>query len=166
MSIVYAGIGSRSTPIEILKLMAKIGHKLALEGATLRSGAADGADMAFEHGCNQAHGKKEIYAPWFGYQSRTDTTIVRSAQAEEIAKFYHPNWNACSKGVKKLHIRCVYQILGKDLDKPADFVICWTPNGFISGGTGQAIRIAIGNKVPVYNLGSKRVLEKVLSKYS
>lgn len=46
----YAGIGSRQTPDDILELMHRIGSTLAINGFTLRSGGAVGADTAFEQG--------------------------------------------------------------------------------------------------------------------
>ena len=44
----YTGIGSRETPKDIMQLMSKLAYKLASEGYILRSGAAQGADTAFE----------------------------------------------------------------------------------------------------------------------
>lgn len=51
----YTGIGSRETPQEIQNLMFKIAQKLDSK-YILRSGGADGADLAFEKGSS----KKEI----------------------------------------------------------------------------------------------------------
>ena len=48
----YAGIGSRETPGLMLGAFARIGEFLAKKGYTLRSGGADGADTAFEVGCD------------------------------------------------------------------------------------------------------------------
>ncbi len=56
--LLYAGVGSRLTPMPILGLMRKLGFRLAELGYTLRSGAADGADAAFEAGCDEAGGSK------------------------------------------------------------------------------------------------------------
>ena len=39
----YAGVGSRSTPVEILQWMESIGRAMAEAGMVLRSGAAAGA---------------------------------------------------------------------------------------------------------------------------
>ena len=63
-------------------------------------------------------------------------------------------------GAQKLHGRNVYQVLGRNLDKPSRFLVCWTPDGVVSGeyctratgGTGMAIRIACAENVPVLNL--------------
>ena len=55
----YAGIGSRSTPSSILSIMTILGKTLAQNGYILRSGGAEGADKAFEIGCNEVSGMKE-----------------------------------------------------------------------------------------------------------
>ena len=47
----YAGVGSRSTPMHIQKLFEEIAATLAQNGYVLRSGGAEGADVAFERGC-------------------------------------------------------------------------------------------------------------------
>jgi len=57
---VYTGIGSRKTPDDILDLMTRIAVAMDAWGWTLRSGAADGADEAFDH----CVGRAEIYLPW------------------------------------------------------------------------------------------------------
>lgn len=50
--------------------------------------------------------------------------------------------------------RNTYQILELDLQTPVEFVCCWTRNGEIDGGTGQALRIAIDMGIPIFNFGS------------
>lgn len=52
--------------------------------------------------------------------------------------------------------RNTYQILGHDGVDPSDAVLCWTPHGSGSGGTGQAIRIARHVGIPVVDLGETR----------
>lgn len=59
MMKIYAGIGSRKTPKKILEQMRNISSFLAKEGYTLRSGGADGADSAFEDGCDLVLGEKK-----------------------------------------------------------------------------------------------------------
>ena len=55
----YIGIGSRETPTEICKIFETVAEFLAKKGYILRSGHADGTDIAFEIGCDQANGAKE-----------------------------------------------------------------------------------------------------------
>ena len=52
----YSGIGSRETPDNVLVVMEKLGAAFAKKGFVLRSGGADGADSAFERGCDSANG--------------------------------------------------------------------------------------------------------------
>lgn len=141
----YTGVGSRKTPQEILQQMTAIAFDLALKGYALRSGGAVGADKAFEKGANL----KEIYYA-------KDAT----KEAEEIAAYFHPVWDRLSLFAKKLHARNAFQVLGRDLKTPSDFLICWTPDGATThkersratGGTGTAISIADYFGVKVYNL--------------
>lgn len=65
----YAGIGSRDTPEDILRLMAVVAAKREDDGFILRSGGADGADTAFESGVVSSD-MKEIYLPWKGFNGR------------------------------------------------------------------------------------------------
>lgn len=153
--MIYTGIGSRKTPIDIIFKMIQYGKTLAQKKYILRSGGAEGADSAFEQGCISVFGSKEIYLPWpyFNHRNGSDYLVCNNDQATEIAAKFHPAWLKLSEGAKKLHTRNVYQILGKDLNKPSNFVICWTPNGKMIGGTAQALRIAEAYNIPIFNLG-------------
>lgn len=154
---IYTGIGSRETPDSILRAMTSIADLLATHGYTLRSGGADGADTAFEQGCDDARGAKEIYLPWDGFNGRKADGLMTFAgvtpEALDLAAQFHPNWERCSDGAQKLHARNGYQMLGRTLKEPSDFVICWTRGGYGQGGTGQAIRLARAYAVPVFDLG-------------
>jgi len=144
----YAGIGSRRTPFDTLLFMERLGQTLALQGHILRSGGASGADTAFERGCDNAGGAKEIFLPWPGFNGRkTSCRIPDNAFA--MAREFHPAWDRCSQAAQKLHARNCQQILGAKLDDPSDFVVCWSPG---SGGTEQALRIARAKNIPVFNL--------------
>ena len=48
--------------------------------------------------------------------------------------------------------RNTFQVLGKNLVNPSKFILCWTPNGKITGGTGQALRIAEHFEIPIINM--------------
>jgi hypothetical protein len=71
MTIYFAGIGSRETPIDVLDIMQKLSIVFAKKGWILRSGHAPGADQAFEKGCDKVNGPKEIYIPWKGFEGST-----------------------------------------------------------------------------------------------
>jgi hypothetical protein len=144
----YAGIGSRETPADILGVMTDIARTLAEQDYTLRSGAAQGADSAFEAGAT----KKEIWLPWLGFNGHT-SRLLPSPEAFEVAREFHPAWDRCSRGARALHARNIHQILGPDLNDPVGMVVCWTRNGGRSGGTGQALRLATAYSIPIHDLG-------------
>lgn len=167
----YAGIGSRRTPANICELMQQLGEKLAVKGAVLRSGGAEEADLAFERGCIGVGGRKEIYLT-NEYVTSAGGTLYSGkqwSQAYVIAAKHHPSWSHLKPYSKKLHARNCFQVLGISLQSPADFVLCWTPDGAKTkeetsretGGTGQAIRLASSHGIKVYNLANKDDLELV-----
>lgn len=154
----YAGIGSRTTPFDIYDQMVLLAHNLETLGYCLRSGGAEGADTAFASGCDE----KEIFLPWQRYNNHPSPLFNIPAEAFTIAEeLYHKNrWSSVSDGVKRLMARNVQQILGRNLDQPANFVVCWTRDGCESaatrhrrtGGTGQAIAVATKFDIPVVNM--------------
>lgn len=154
----YTGVGSRETPADILNFMGSVAAALAERGLILRSGGATGADEAFELGC--AGKPSQIFVPWRGFTRRLtigSTLYVISElpcyeQARILAREHHPNWARCTEGARLLHSRNVTQVLGPTLNEPSAFLLCWTKSGGAVGGTGQAIRVAEANDVPVYNL--------------
>lgn len=154
MTKIYAGIGSRETPQEVLSLMTDLAQQLHERGWKLRSGGAKGADTAFADGT----WNREIHLPWNGYNglnmARDHTLIVPefNEHVAEIAERYHPAWYRLSDTVRKFMMRNVTIILGEHLTQRADMVCCWTPNGAAGGGTGHGIRVAKGFNIPVFDL--------------
>jgi len=159
----YTGIGSRKTPKHILDVMVDIARELEQRLYCLRSGGAEGADMAFESGVRSEYWK-EIYLPWPGFNGHDSTLHTPEPLAFDIAARFHPAWGALSPAMRKLMARNVHQVLGVKLsiNSPSKFVVCWTPDGAetmqrtsrATGGTGQAIRIASANTIPVFNLAN------------
>lgn len=179
----YAGIGSRETPKEICDLMSKIAIKLYTKyGFILRTGGADGADMAFINGVNTLEKEDnkffEIYLPWNKFNDFYtnldkeciviyDQKIIKDAQ--KLVQKFHPDYKVLTQGGMKLMERNGYQLLGGNLNTPSSFVICWTkdsadgnaiPTSISTGGTGQAIRLANFYKIPVINLKNSDKLKK------
>lgn len=167
----YAGIGSRTTPPEIIDLMRRAAGRLSTRGYVLRSGGAGGADMAFESGASQA----EIFLPWPGFNSHPpasgtiDTFSDVSDAAIAVAAAVHPAFSKLTDPVRKLMGRNSCQVLGQDLRSPVDFVVCWAPDGAESerersqatGGTGQAIALASRWNIPVFNLAKPDALSRM-----
>ena len=170
----YAGVGSRATPAGILSLMRNIARELAKKGWTLRSGAADGADSAFETGANEVQGFKEIFLPYKGFRGSSSTLHQPpSAEAENMAAAVHPYFHrmAPDSFARKAHARNMHQIFGKNLATPVAFALCWTPDGAesvcdsksidITGGTRSAIVAAANAHIPVFNLARSDGLHRL-----
>lgn len=156
--LIYAGIGSRNTPIDMLNYFTKIGRYFASKEWILRSGGADGCDLAFENGCNELNGQKEIYLPWNGFNNSTSKLVVNNNEAFEIAKKFHPRWEYLSQGAQRLQARNSHQVLGLDLKTPADFIMCYTKDGKGVGVTGQALRIAKHYDIPIFDFGNFKII--------
>lgn len=161
----YAGIGSRETPKTICKMMELIAFGLGRQGFTCRTGGADGADLAFLKGAKEAFFRRgtarpELFLPWPGFNGNHSSFSVPPTEAHAIARKYHPGYDRLPQSVQKLMARNAQQIQGRDLQSNSRFVICWTPDGCISGetrgkttgGTGQAISHAADLGIPVFNL--------------
>lgn len=169
----YTGVGSRSTPPQILKVMTRFAQIMADKDIWLHSGGAEGADQAFEAGASY---KKWIFIPWDGFNGYGDTALKLGVVADSqemtmIAMRSHPHWMRLSAGARKLHTRNVAQILGLDMKGKPELLICWTPDGCIgkasrtveSGGTATAIIIAEEHNVPILNLRRKDHLVRVIN---
>lgn len=158
----YTGIGSRSTPVDVLTQMTRIASNLELSGFILRSGGADGADSAFEAGVKDPQHKK-IFLPWREFNGNKSLDYGVNHDALTMARHYHPAWHRCSPAAQKFHARNCYQVLGRDLNTPSKFVMCWTPGARITGGTGQALRIAMDFNIPIINMAADE-WEKIFDK--
>jgi hypothetical protein len=158
----YAGIGSRETPAAVCRAMARVAGRLARADFELRSGHAEGADIAFEYGVPPAWTQHSlIFLPWSGFNAhlpdvgpvRGREIVVRSSfKADQLVRDYHPHPERLTQGAFALHRRNGYQVLGEFLTAPADFIVCWRDPRKARSGTDQALRIAEAFGVPVYNL--------------
>ena len=85
----------------------------------------------------------------------------------QLAASFHPAWAQLTRAVRALHARNGHQVLGADLESPARFVLCWTPDGSLDGhgrrvgGTGQALHIAHHHGIPVFNLARPEHLQRL-----
>jgi hypothetical protein len=165
----YTGVGSREVPPEMSVILADYAEALARAGYTLRSGGAGGCDTDFEVGADRGAGSKEIYLPWRGFNNSNSTLFGVTAAAMKIASTVHPAWDRLREAPQKLHGRNVYQVLGRSLSEPSDFLICWTKDGLElekdrtkdSGGTATAVVQALRHNVPVFNLGKRGSLTRL-----
>ena len=155
--LLWAGIGARKTPAHILDQMTILARRMDEAGWHLSSGGADGADRSFAAGAST--GQRTVWLPWSGYNglSGPDCRVPTSQQLQQclaIAERHHPAWHKCGQGVRKLHARNVNILLGPDLNRPVNAVVCWTERGQAAGGTGMGLRIAAEHDIPVFNLAS------------
>jgi len=130
-------------------MMTVLSSKLEENDYILRSGHAQGADTFFEAGViHDEH--KEIF-----------TAKDATPQAIMTASEYHKYWDRCDEYTRKLHGRNVMIILGRKFNEPVKFVICYTPDGKFSGGTGLGMQIAETHGIPIFNLFYKSVRERL-----
>ena len=147
----FAGIGSRQTPSNILPMMAAISKHCMEKRFYLRSGGAKGADTAFEEGVPKGD-PKEIFT---AYEATNDAINY-------VRKYYNAqSFEGKPRYVQRLLGRNAMIILGKNLDTPSKFVVCWTPGAKPVGGTGLGLKIAEEHKISVYNLADLKVYTKM-----
>ncbi len=163
----YAGIGSRKTPKDAIKLIRLIAARLEKEGWILRSGGANGADSAFEEGV-QDPSNMEIFLPssFFNGKSANRQGFINAlkspaySEADKTVDKYHPCPEKLSEFPRKLMARNAMQVMGFNMDSPVKMVIAWTRGGKTIGGTGQALRMAFAKRIPILNLGDPVVLQR------
>lgn len=185
----YTAVGSRETPGEFISPMASLSRRLRENGWVFRSGKADGADAIFQMGaqlCMLAdfEGKYgEVYKAWpkfntndnpfepfkteSGYSLQPWWDIVVTEKnildkAEALASTIHPAWDRLSRGAKALHTRNMFQVLGRDLATPSEFLVCYAPvdkHGVPKGGTRSAYVLAQQNNIPCFNFATQSKME-------
>lgn len=156
----YSGIGSRSTPPEIIEQMKDIAILAFENDYCLNSGGADRADLAFETAVDEVNGCMNIFLPWPNFNNNHSNFKRPKPEAYTIAAEIHPAWQFLKPQGQALIARNMHQIHGWNLKSPVDFVCCWTQDGLEShenysvrsGGTGAAIALASLNDIPVFNL--------------
>jgi len=173
MSKLYAGIGSRETPPDVLELMTALAKTLREEGWTLRSGHAMGADWAFEQGAEK---DSLIYLPWkdFGtkpYKNDPGRPIlghpICDDDAAEEGYAYLVRLGIRNPdnrdSMRRLHGRNVAQVMGLPGEKLSSMVVCWCPIelGIPTGGTATAIKLAEHHKIPVFNLIDPAIRKRI-----
>lgn len=174
----YTGVGSRETPLYIMYMMSQLAQIFEKKGYILRSGCATGADAAFEDCLLNPQITTEIYVPNNAFARKMGTihknyyiipteingtsfdSKYREAMRILMDNNIHKAWKNCAPYVLDLHNRNIFQSLGKDLQTPSKFLICYTNNQekkyedttINTGGTATAINGASINNIPVFNL--------------
>jgi hypothetical protein len=158
--------------------MMEIGYRMAALGWCGRSGGADGADMAFETGYQQyvyeydlIQAGFECYLPWNIFNSLSEDSIhivtpnlPNYTQAIDIVSHIHPAWDRLTQGARSLHTRNVYQILGRELNKPSQFCFLYAEpksKTQVKGGTNTAFQLARRHNVETFNLYYIEDIERV-----
>ncbi len=158
----YAGVGSRETPNEVLALMQTVAGWLDARDWTLQSGHATGADWAFE--CGQTSQQARIFLPWkdfgckpyksdpgrpvLGHAIVTPRAELLSAYEELVRLGIRDNNTNVSEAVRLLHGRNWLQVLGTQLV----VAYCKEEYGVPQGGTATAVKLAHHWQIPVFNL--------------
>jgi hypothetical protein len=164
--LTYAGIGARATPVDLIKKLSYIAKRLEHQWFHLLTGGADGADTAFLAGTQFF----TVFMPSHYFKQRISNRVEfidcsglpNWNEAIQLAHEHHYNSKLLNEFSLKLVARNAYCILGLDLKTPVDFVLCWTPNAKLVGGTAQALKIANAYSIPVFNLADVTVFTDVL----
>lgn len=177
-----AFIGSRETPLHVCTQVTQLCCALAtsperrylipcshirhiphtIEFVGLSGGAA-GFDEAAENGFKLAGAQDRFkcFLPEKNYRGNGSALYGVSDRAIEICRQYHPAPDRLRGLTLKLLARDSYHVLDETLDNPVDAIVCWTPDGEASGGTGQALRIAADySQIRIFNLQKPKALEK------
>lgn len=172
MTNYFTMIGSRDTPEHKRYELRDLAKAYSEAGWIGRSGGAWGADTCLEEGAPDS--PKEIYLPWDNFNGRKHDKNTffalnyssRKGEAEWIAMCTHPAWERCSLAARQLHSRNVFQILGKDLETPSRCVICYAQpvgkKGYVKGGTATAVKLAIDEGIPVFNLWNDNAFDEAM----
>jgi hypothetical protein len=160
-----ACIGSRTLTGYQLNICEKIGTWLALQGYTISTGNAEGADQAFAAGANRVDPTRvHLCLPWLSYEAEkivTGNNIAYPPYPDWMwkeAQKHHPVWNRLSKGAKLLQVRNICIVHG------VAQVVAWPSSKIGGGGTGQGMRYARAISIPVIDLSKEEDLERVATK--
>ena len=185
----YSIVGSRETPDEMLTRLRTSAKILCDLGYRGRSGLAPGVDLAGYEGAqlsdrfeevgfdnflpNKWLFKKPEFGGWVPDPSKNIydvQTFSNYEQATQIAYDARGGFHGLGRGGIELHCRNPYQVLGKDLDKPSRFVLCYAiPIGAktledktrVKGGTNTAVQVAHLYNVPIINLWWSQNVERI-----
>lgn len=158
------GIGTREPPKPALKWVSDHAGQFSKYGYVLRSGHADGMDLAFERAWNCFNGRQEIFVPdlTFNNAHRSDNLIAITDEEMEFAWNILEDTGVClwrhnlKPFVQRLLARNVLQVLGRDFSSPSDCVVyyCKLKDNKPTGGTAYAVNLATALSIPSYHIGT------------
>ena len=134
----YTAICNGKIPPDTYSVMRDIGHLLGKRGITLRNGVA----APFEEGRARADGPNET-----DFKIPIEPPDIAYNVAKWVAR---EEWKLCNDKTKRICAIKSLQILGPNLGKHVDLVVCWLPNG--SQEDNIVTSIAEMHQVPIFNL--------------
>lgn len=165
---IITGIGSRRAPETILTHMKTIGIWCLNNDIELRSGHCKGPDWFFEQGAQEYC---TAYLPWVGYNSYLKSRATLKCinyfahlqlMRRKLIFDNHANPYALNDVSYTFMSRNCHQVLGDNLDHPSNALVCYTPDGKHSGGTGFAMNLAYAFGIPIINMYKYDTSDKVI----
>lgn len=104
---------------------------------------------------NEVSDRAYVIAAW----DCTKLPRRRVKSARESVETFHPASGPLKTGARLLHARNWHICFPNPEPfetKSVSFILCWTPGGRVTGGTGQALRIAAAHGIEVINFGSPK----------
>lgn len=156
----YAMIGTREMSEKMYDRFVKVARFLVKRGHHIHTGGATGADEAAMVGAASVDvSKLHVFLPWADYNSDLIPEGANTYLYDEktcpnwfaSVDRYHPKPASLTRGPRALHARNYGIVM---FPEPVDAVIAvpGSLNPEKWGGTGQGMRIAIGENVPLYNV--------------
>lgn len=163
MTKIVAGIGTRHPPTddadlnETMRVFCYFAVKM---GWHLRSGAAIGMDSWFERLWDNNKeifiAKERISGKRHGYDGANFIEGPQEVAAFNIMKHIHPKGSKLKGIAKAMHTRNIFQILGEDLNTPADLIVYYAKfddeGAEITGGTRTAVVLGKQRGINEFNL--------------
>jgi hypothetical protein len=158
---VYAMIGSREATQQQQDRMYNIARRLVKYGHEVSTGGASNIDEAAMNGAASIDPSKlHVFLPWQGYTDKVGAPIPNGANTYMFSEATCPNWNA---SVDKYHPNPVGLTRGPRALHARNFGILMYPEPVAAciavpktltnlGGTGQGMRIAVGEGITLYNM--------------
>jgi hypothetical protein len=150
---VYTGVCDSRAGSRVCVLLEHLGAALGELKFVLRSGGASQGEQALEKGAMRVLGPREVYLPWAGYNRHASPLHRIPDDAFRLCADVEPHWQYLGRGRRKLMARACMELFGKNLARPALFVVCWTPFGSGDGDCSTALLLSRARGIPILDLG-------------